>query len=197
GSAQDDGLQLDEMHDYHFTYPDIGTTLQRFLALCKACGWRFTCVVGLDRLARPLAEALAQLLGVQHRFADTVQADDLPLLVMAIGREAELLDLAAERLPGKAVAFCLGLNWLRHNQRLPDLIGVIARGACSAPWEPELRRLRSDGAPPEQIDACLRRAAGEIVAATQHTHAEPTRERQLDYYCRHNRLRFTGAFEPA
>ncbi len=197
GSAQDDGLQLDEMQDYHFTYPDIGTTLQRFLALCEACGWRFTCVVGLDRLARPLAEALAQLLGVQHRFADSVQADDLPLLVMAIGREAELLDLAVERIPGQAITFCLGLNWLRHRQLLPDITGVIARGACSVPWEPELRRLRSDGARPEQLNTCLARAAEQLVAAAHDTPPDTNRIDQVRYYCRHDRLRFADIFESA
>jgi tetratricopeptide (TPR) repeat protein len=197
GSAQDDGLRIEELHDYHFTYPDIGATIQRLLALCESCGWRFSCVVALDRVAAPLADALAQLMAIPQRRTGELAADDLPLLVMAIGREAELLDLAVERLPGNSVAFCLGLNWLRHNQRLPDLIGVIARGACSAPWEPELRRLRSDGAPPAQIAGCLSRAAAQIVAATQHTQPEPNHDRQVAYYCRHNRLRFARAFEQA
>jgi tetratricopeptide (TPR) repeat protein len=197
GSAQDDGLQLDEMQDYHFTYPDIGTTLQRFLALCDECGWRFTCVVGLDRLARPLAEALSQLLGVEYRFTDTVQPGDLPLLVLAIGREAELLDLAVERIPGQAITFCLGLNWLRHRQLLPDITGIIARGACSVPWEPELRRLRSDGAQPDQLNACLARAAEQLVAAVHDTPPDTNLAQQVRYYCRYDRLRFADIFESA
>jgi len=197
GSAQDDGLQVEETQDYHFTYPDIGTTLQRFLALREECGWRFTCVVGLDRLARPLADALSHLLGVPQRFTDDVQADDLPLLVLAIGREAELLDLAAERIPGKAVTFCLGLNWLRHSKLLPDITGIIARGACSVPWEPELRRLRSDGARPEQLSACLARAAEQIVATVYDTPPAANLTRQVRYYCRHHRLRFADMFKTA
>ena len=39
--------------------------------------------------------------------------------------------------------------------------------------------------------------AAQIVAATQHTQPEPNHDRQMAYYCRHNRLRFAGAFEPA
>jgi tetratricopeptide (TPR) repeat protein len=195
GSAQDDGLRLDEVHDYHFTYPDIGTTIQRFLALSAECGWCFTCVVALDRLARPLADALAHLLDVPQRFTDDVQAGDLPLLVMAVGREAELLDLALERIPGKAVTFCLGLNWLRHNQLLPDVSGVIVRGACSVPWEPELRRLRSDGARHELLGACLDRAAEQIVAAVEDTPPDSNLARQVRYYCHHRRLRFAGTFK--
>jgi tetratricopeptide (TPR) repeat protein len=197
GSAQDDGQRIEELHEYHFTYPDIGTTIQRLLALCESCGWHFSCVVALDRVAWPLADALAQLMGIPQRRTGELAPGELPLLVLAIGREAELLDLAEERLPGKAIAFCLGLNWLRHNQRLPDLIGVIARGACSVPWEPELRRLRSDGATHDQIGACLNHAARQIVDAAEHTHPEPNRDRQTDYYCSHNRLRFVGAFAQA
>jgi hypothetical protein len=41
------------------------------------------------------------------------------------------------------MTFCLGLNWLRHSKVLPDVTGIVSRGACSVPWESELRRLRS------------------------------------------------------
>jgi tetratricopeptide (TPR) repeat protein len=195
GSAQDDGLRLEEMQDYHFTYPDIGTTLHRFLALREACGWRFTSVVALDRLARPLADALAHVLGVPQSYTHEVQPSDLPLLVLAVGREAELLELAVERIPGKAVTLCLGLNWLRHSTLLPDVTGIIARGACSVPWETELRRLRSDGARAEQLAACLGRAAEQIVAAVHETSPDANLRRQVRYYCRHHQLRFTEVFE--
>jgi tetratricopeptide (TPR) repeat protein len=195
GSAQDDGLRLEEFQDYHFTYPDIGTTLQRFMAISRGLGWRFTCVVALDRQAGPLADALAHLLDVPQRCADDLQPNDLPLLTLAVGREAELLTLAIERVPGEALAFCLGLNWLRHSKVLPDVTGVVARGGCSVPWEPELRRLRSDGARPEQITACQRRAAEQIVSATHDTPPDPNLARQLRYYTRHRNLRFADVFE--
>ena len=67
------------------------------------------------------------------------------------GRMAEDRHQASERIPSAAMTFCLGLNWLRHSKILPDVTGIVARGGCSVPWESELRRLRSDGAPPEQI----------------------------------------------
>lgn len=198
GSAQDDGLRLEEAQDYHFTYPDIGTTLQRLMALCARCGWRFTAIVALDRLARPLADALAQLLGVPQRYAHEVQPNDLTLLVLAVGREAELLELAIERIPGESVSFCLGLNWLRHSKILPDITGIIARGACSVPWEPELRRLRSDGARPDQLADCLGRAAEQIIAAARETPHDPNLARQVAYYSqRHTRLRFAELFSSA
>jgi tetratricopeptide (TPR) repeat protein len=195
GSAQDDGLRLKEFNDYHFTYPDIGTTLQRFMAISSGLGWHFTCVVALDRQAGPLADALAHLLDVPQRCADDLQPDDLPLLTLAVGREAELLTLAIERVPGEALTFCLGLNWLRHSKVLPDVTGVVARGGCSVPWEPELRRLRSDGARPEQLAACQRRAAEQIVSAMRDTPPDPNLARQLRYYTRHRNLRFADVFD--
>jgi hypothetical protein len=157
-------------------------------------GWQCTCVVALDRQARPLSDALAYLLGVPQRHAGELQPEDLPLLLLAVGREAELLKLAIERAPGAAMTFCLGLNWLRHSKVLPDITGIVARGACSVPWESELRRLRSDGARPEQIAECQRRAAEQIVAATRDTPLDGNLARQVSYYSRHRNLRFADVF---
>jgi tetratricopeptide (TPR) repeat protein len=196
GSTQDNGISLREYSDYHFTYPDIGVTLQRLQALLRGCEWRFTCVVALDRLARPLVDALAALLNLPARYADDVQPTDLPLLVLGIGREAELLDLALERSVSEVVTFCLGLNWLRHRSALPDITGVIARGNCSVPWEAELRRLRADGAPAGQIDACIDRAKEQILAAVRDTPPDKTLARQVRYYThRFHRLRFADVFD--
>jgi tetratricopeptide (TPR) repeat protein len=195
GSAQDDGLKIEEFHDYHFTYPDIGTTLRRFMSLQEGLGWYITCVVALDRQAAPLADALAQLLGVPQRCSDDILPDDLPLLVLAVGREAELLKLAIERVPGEAVTLCLGLNWLRHSKLLPDMTGIVARGACSVPWESELRRLRSDGARAEQIAACQKVAAAQIIAATRDVPPEASLAHQVRFYQRHRNLRFADVFD--
>jgi len=195
GSAQDDGLHLDECQEYHFTYPDIATTLRRFIAIQADLGWRCTCVVALDRQAAPLADALALLLNLPRQRANAIRPGELPLLVLAVGREAELLKLAIERIPGAALIFCLGLNWLRHSQLWPDITGIVARGACTVPWEPELRRLRCGGARPDQIEACQAHAAKQIVAATRDPTNDPNIEPQIDYYRIHSNLRFAHIFE--
>lgn len=193
GSAQDDGLRLDEAQDYHFTYPDIGVTLRRLTAHALGCTWPMTCVVALDRLTQPLALALAHLLDLPVCRADELQPDDRPLLALVIGREAELLGLGLERAPAPALTFCLGLNWLRHKPVLPDLTGVIVRGACSVPWEPELRRLRADGAGPTLIEECIARAADQIIQAAHELPEEPNLQEQIDFYAqRFRRLRFTS-----
>jgi len=189
GSAQDDGLQVAELGDYHFAYPDIGTTLQRLLALAQSSGWRFSAVVPGDALSRPLAIALSALLATPFRTAPELQPDDRALLVIAVAREAELLVLSAERAPCPVTAFCLGLNWLRHSKLLPDLIGVTAHGVCSVPWEAELRRLRAEGAAPALVAACVERAASAIIKAVHDTPPDHNLPRQIRYYTRtHRRL---------
>jgi tetratricopeptide (TPR) repeat protein len=191
GSAQDDGLRLREVEDYHFTYPDIGTTLQRFLALQQGYRWQFGAVVALDKASRPLAQAIAQAADLPFCACDALRPDTVALLVIAVAREPELLELTLERLPCQPVTFCLGLNWLRRSRLLPDLIGIAARNACSVPWEGELRRLRADGAPPEQIDACLQRAADGILTSLRDTPLDSNLPRQVRYYTRsHRRLSF-------
>lgn len=167
GSTHDDGNRPEEFSDFHFTYPDIAMSLHRLTHLARLQHWRLTCVVPIDRLAEPLARVLAGLLQVPVRSADALQPDDSALLTLAIGHEAEMLKLAIERAPCASVTFCLGLDWLRHNVIVPDIIGVIARNMCSVPWEPEFRRLRAHGAPADQLDACLNQATQQIVAAMQ------------------------------
>jgi Flp pilus assembly protein TadD len=193
GSAADDGLQLSESHDYHFTYSDIATTLQRLIALSASASWRFTAIVAADTLARPLAAALAELLAMPLHTAEQLEENDRILLVFAVAREAELLLLTIEQLPCQATAFCLGLNWLRHSKLMPDLVGIAARGACSVPWEGELRRLRADGAPPEQVAGCIAQAAAAITAAVRETPIDPNLPRQVRYYTRtHRRVNVIG-----
>jgi Flp pilus assembly protein TadD len=194
GSAQDNGLRIKEATDYHFTYPDIGTTLQRLLALRRGSEWHFTALIAIDKLAQPLVRALGHLLNLPLRGLDELTPDDTALVVISVSREAELLELALERTPCNTVTFCLGVNWLRHSNILPDLIGIIAQGACSVPWESELRRLRADGAPPEQVEACIESAAQQIVQAVRDTPPDANLPRQVRYYTRnHRRLSFSTA----
>jgi hypothetical protein len=193
GSAADDGLQMHESQDYHFTYPDIATTLQRLIALSASANWRFTALVAADTLARPLAAGLAELLGLPLRTAEQLEENDRILLVFAVAREAELLLLTVEQLPCQATAFCLGLNWLRHSKIMPDLVGIAARNACSVPWEGELRRLRADGAAPELVASCIAQATTAIVAAVRETPIDPNLPRQVRYYTRsHRRVNVIG-----
>jgi hypothetical protein len=194
GSAQDNGLRINEAADYHFTYPDIGTTLQRLLALRRGSDWHFTALIAIDKLAQPLTRAMSHLLNLPLRALDELTPDDTALVVISVAREAELLELALERTPCNTVTFCLGVNWMRHSKALPDLIGIIAHGACSVPWESELRRLRADGARPEQVEACIESAAHQIIRAVHDTPPDNNLPRQVRYYTRnHRRLSFSPA----
>jgi tetratricopeptide (TPR) repeat protein len=189
GSAQDDGISVNEVQDYHFSYSDIGTTLQRLQALLRSCELRFSAVVALDMSAQPLAATIAELLGLPLCELDA--SGETPLLVMAVAREAELLTMTIERAPSGAVALALGLNWLRHSRILPEICGVVARGACSVPWEHELRRLRAAGASSEETARCLEQAAQQIRNAVRETPLDGNLPRQVRYYTRqHRRLSY-------
>jgi tetratricopeptide (TPR) repeat protein len=192
GSAQDNGLATEEVADYHFTYPDIAVTLQRFMALQRACQWNFTALVATDKVSQPLALALGDLLDVPVRQVANLKPNDIALLVMAVAREVELLVLTLDHMPCRTITFCLGLNWLRHSPVLPDVTGIVARTACSVPWEPELRRLCADGASPEPITMCSHHAAAEICLAVNETPLDTNLQRQVRYYtCYHRRLSFS------
>jgi hypothetical protein len=72
------------------------------------------------------------------------------------------------------------------------VIGIVAQEACSVPWEAELRRLRADGAPAAQINACLDYATSAIDQAVRETPLDANLPRQVRYYTRnHRRLTFS------
>lgn len=187
GSARDDGLQVSEAQEFHFSYAEIGTTLQRLGALAASANWRFSAVVPADSMARPVAQAVAQLLGAPLRRGEELTGDDRALLVFAVAREAELLLFTVERLPCPTTAFCLALNWPRQSRVLPDLVGIVARGPCSVPWEAELRRHRAAGAPAAELAAQIDAATAAILGAVRETPPDTNLPRQIRYYTRTHR----------
>lgn len=195
GSSQDDGLTIETQQDYHFTYPDIGTTLKRFLALQHAYAWQFTAIVAVDKPSLPLAKAIGQLLNLPLCAVPDLDANDTPLMVAAVAREPELLLVMIEHAPCASVTFCLGLNWIRHSNILPDMTGVATLGACSVPWEPTLRRFYADGAPKEQIQACIEDATNQILESVSHTDSCENLQQQVEYYTRHHR-RLSFYYDP-
>lgn len=187
GSAEDDGLHVSETQDFHFSYGAVGTTLQRLSALSASSSWEFSAVTPADTMARPVALALAQILGIPACKVEDLAADDRALLVFATARDAELLLMIMERVPCHATTFCLGLNWMRHTRMLPDLVGIAARGACTVPWESELRRIRGAGATPAEVDTFVETAAAAIVSAVRSTPPDSNLPRQIRYYTRNHR----------
>jgi hypothetical protein len=195
GSAQDNGLVVTEVDDYHFTYPDIGITLQRLKALLQSQFGMLSAVVAVDKHAYPLASALSTILAVPSVQITDLQPDDTALFVLAAAREVEMLLLALEHAPCPGITFCLGLNWRRYSKYLPDIIGIVARGACSVPWESEVRRLRADGASLTAVQACLEQAAARTLQAVQETPSDANLRRQVCYYT-HNHRRLNFPFLP-
>jgi tetratricopeptide (TPR) repeat protein len=191
GSARDDGLNLEPVPHYHFSYVDIATTLQRLGALSKSSNWHLSALMAADTLAQPLAYVLGRLLNLPVRRPDQLHNDDRVLLVFAVSQDSELLQLAEERLPCPVVAFSLGLIRSRHSRVLPDLIGIVAHASCTLPWEAELRQLRADAAPSALVDGCVQTAAAAISQAIEQTPIDINLPRQVRYYTRtHRRLLF-------
>lgn len=191
GSACDDGLDGSIAEEYHLTYPDIAVTLHRFVSLLKSSHWQLTAIVAADMLAQPVARSLARLLRLPLRLPQAIAAEDRTLLVLAVGRVSELMSFTLDHLPGHTVSFCLGVNWLRHSDVLPNIIGVMARWLCSVPWEPELARLQANGSSRDQTDACIGLAEDEIGRAMEKTVPDPNIALQVYYYTRwHRRLGF-------
>jgi hypothetical protein len=140
-----------------------------------------------DTMARPVALALSDLLATPLRDVHELGADDRVLLVLGVAREAELLLLTLERLPCPATAFCLGLNWTRRSRLLPDLVGIVANGTCSVPWEQALRGLRAEGAAQQALQACVQGAAEALAQSLRATPVDANLPRQIRYYTRTHR----------
>lgn len=190
GSAQDDGITISEGVDYHLTYPDIAVTIRRFLAIRRALGWQFTAVVSADKSAVPLAESMGCLLDLPVRHANELTTDDRALLVMSVTRDPSLISLAKEYLPCRSVSLCLGFNQSGHQiEGVPEVVGVMVRGACSVPWEPELRRLYADGASRECLGECTSAAVEQLIDAVRHTSIDMNITSQIAYYMDHPLLR--------
>jgi tetratricopeptide (TPR) repeat protein len=99
GSAQDDGVHVDDLHDYHFTYPDIGATLRRFMAI----------QVQLRGAARPACRATGRRARAAAGCAAVRASADRPGRAAAVrpggwarGRTPQAGDRAGER-PGRDI----------------------------------------------------------------------------------------------
>ncbi len=197
GSAQDDGMQVEHAEHYHFTYTDIATTLTRLSALAIACRWPIDAVVAADRLATPLAIAVSRMLVRPLRFFSELEPQHTALVVLANARNAELMHLNEACVPGTALSFCLGVNWLRHGRDvLPHICGLVVEHECSVPWEATLHNLVARGASSDDMIDLWHDTLSQLFDALIALPDDPTLSQQTDYYTQqHRRLR--AATRPA
>lgn len=187
GSAQDDGLNIPEYEQYHFTEQDIATTLSRFVSLVRALHLPLTAVAAIDRSSLPLARVLSSLLELAVREPVQLSADDYVLLVGGVVREAEFLDVAAEQLSCDILWFCLAITWQNHpTVAPPDVLGVIARNA-SLPWSEDIGLLLRQGAPRATVEHLIADVAARLSKAFAELPEEPLRQRQVRYYTQRHR----------
>ncbi|MBA3534208.1 MAG: hypothetical protein H0T73_19985 [Ardenticatenales bacterium] len=65
GGGKDDGLTIPPYLSYHFDYPQLATTLRRFLALAEAQGWRSLVVQALGETVEGLQDSAESLPGAR------------------------------------------------------------------------------------------------------------------------------------
>ncbi|MCX7858536.1 MAG: tetratricopeptide repeat protein [Chloroflexus sp.] len=183
GSATDDGIAIYPLTDYHLSERDVARTLYRLIALARSSNWRFGGVTAPDVISKPLAAAIAHLLGIPLLNLHHLPETTAPILIaIAIGRSADLFTLARERLSAPGPGFCLALNWTRQSKLWPEITGIVVEGTCVAPWEAELRTL-----PPTDQAHQIQRIAERLVTLVQTLPSEDNLPRQIRYYTRHHR----------
>ncbi len=132
GCWLDDGLDINEYFFFNLDYSDVASILRRFLALHAHFRWPFTAVTAVDEPSVPLALAMTKLLSLPTRAADELSAQDMPLIVQAIGLEASPLREAAAHTPGRCLTFCLAMS--SEADWIPDVAGVITPLESTVPW---------------------------------------------------------------
>lgn len=153
----------------YFTYPDLALIVRSFLVLLQQYAWQLSCVVALEHCAEPIVRVLSQQTGLPIRRFEQLVAADRALLVIGVGREPELLDVALEQSPCEALTFCVALNWLQQRRFYPDVSGLFVQGICNLPWESELRRTRKIGISQQDSAVCLDRASYLLHEAVMQT----------------------------
>lgn len=180
GTAGDDGLQISPRQAGPLSLEDIAVTLHRLRALFEAFQSPFTALVSIDRDSIPLVLVLEQILGIPRKRLAQLEEQDRSLLVLALGRQPELLQVALEQAWGEPFSFVLALNWSDRTLLLPDIVGIPLQGEGSLPWT-----VSADD--PDSAET----AAKHLLGAYEHTLAETHLEEQVRYYAeRHCRLPF-------
>ncbi len=141
GSSRDDGLAIPVYEDYDFSHRDIAVTLSRFLRLVREYDWRFTAVASMDPDSMPIALALSQVLEAPTVRVEELHEEDFALLVLAVGKQAELCDVTLEHVAGRMLSFALALTWPLEQGPITDMVGVQCTGTCTLPWQRMRKRM--------------------------------------------------------
>jgi Flp pilus assembly protein TadD len=178
GTAGDDGLVIPPCAD--LSPAAIAVTLRRLVVLVRALDLALTAVVAVDRASIPVAAVLARMLDLPRRQLSQLARTDHALLVLAVGRQAEFLQVALEQAPPGTRSFVFALGWYGEHDLLPDLIGV--------PLPDSLARQVQEPAGTEPQDQQSLLEA--LLAASAVAPAGPDMEAQVRYYTvEHRRLR--------
>jgi tetratricopeptide (TPR) repeat protein len=185
GSAGDDGVRIPVAERRRFDSPEeVAVTCNRFLALCRACRWRFTAVAAVDPDSEPLAAVIADRLDLPYWRPEQVTGPGRILLVAAALLDTREYFAALDSLEeADCTIFSFMMALAPSSARnldyrsLPQAVGLLAEGR---PYWVSIAET-DDEDPVERLLADLAAAGGE----------EPNREEQVAWYARtHSHLNF-------
>ncbi len=157
GTMGDDGRHLTPREAPPLSPEEIAVTLGRLRALFQALEIRPSAVVAVDRVSIPLATVLGKMLALPRKPLSRLQPQEQALLVLTLGRQRELLEVALEQAPPGSLSFVYALGWSPQDGPLPDFIGVLVQGKMpeEVSWDEESLRAAcarlKGGGEPEQI----------------------------------------------
>ncbi len=157
GTAGDDGRHLFPVASPPLSPEGIAVTLDRLRALLWALKVYPSTVVAVDRVSIHLATVLGEMLSLPRKSLSQLQPQERALLVLILGRQRELLEVALEQSPQGSLSFVYALGWSPQDGPLPDFIGVLVQGKVPEEVSLDEEALRAacarwkGGGEPEQI----------------------------------------------
>ena len=208
GTLGDGGVRLRADRYLLLTTKHIGETIRRFCRFAERHRWHFDAVAGTGAHHRPVALAMAEILGLPY--TEQPACDQRVLLCSAVLKgpvEAVRVSKPWQRANVPHLHFALGLEPTGDpTDREPEAVGCVHR--CAVPWyrvepysrlEPVEETAPTEGSPwpgfrigPPFIDPNSSRVANDIVEAVRREESGPVAELLVGWYERHKDVR---AFE--
>ncbi len=147
-------------------YADVARQLVVLRGVLEGLGVTFDVVEHYSSLSRPLAHAMAELLGVPYELYKGPKRDERALLMMAwasdiIGPHESFIAHEMQRS-----IFAFGLTWREQLPVAPELIGCLAEG-CAMPWSERWRVEQWDDGREPTFAPMLEEPEGPVEAAAK------------------------------
>lgn len=196
GTAGDGGLRIKPTRYLLLSARHVAVTINRLLALIDERGWRFDAVAGDGPRHRPIAQALAQTLGLPVTDPGPGSRVLLASAVLHSAAEAKAARAPLEARGCKVMHFAAGFVPSGDpSLDEPAIVGWVGRAAV--PWyrvEPYSRLIPDEAVKdgpfpgfhvgPPTVDPNIERNSARLLEAIEAARSDRTRSALIDYYCR-------------